>query len=105
MRCLTRGRAKVAMRVSRICACARTSPAVPGDAVMINTGLPLSGDAKPWYVSQPHGDPLDLDHDDDTIWAQTEKLVRADPSFMPAAEWSARFVQRRRALEGVRSLS
>ncbi|BEU97841.1 VOC family protein [Acidovorax sp. DW039] len=55
----------------------------------------------PWYVSQPHGDPLDLDQDDATLWAQTEKLVRADPSFMPAAEWSARFVQRRRALDSV----
>ena len=41
----------------------------------------------PWYVAQPHGDPLDLDLPDDEIWAQTEKIVRADPSFMPAKAW------------------
>ena len=42
----------------------------------------------PWYVSQPHGDPLDLDQDDAAIWADTERIVRTDPSFMPVAEWS-----------------
>lgn len=51
----------------------------------------------PWYVSQPHGDPLDLDRDDAAIWADTERIVRADPSFMPVAEWSARFAARRDA--------
>lgn len=53
----------------------------------------------PWYVSQPHGDPLDLDQDDEAIWAQTERVVRADPSFMPASEWAARFAQRNEALK------
>jgi len=48
----------------------------------------------PWYVSQPHGDPLDLDRDDDAIWAETERIVRADPSFMPVSEWSARFTRK-----------
>jgi catechol 2,3-dioxygenase len=43
----------------------------------------------PWYVAQPHGDPLDLDLPDEVIWAQTEKIVRADPTFMPAQEWSS----------------
>lgn len=52
----------------------------------------------PWYVSQPHGDPLDLDQDDDAIWAETERIVRTDPSFMPVSEWTARFVQRSEAL-------
>lgn len=45
----------------------------------------------PWYVAQPHGDPLDLDKPDAEIWAETEKIVRADPTFMPVAEWSANF--------------
>ena len=48
----------------------------------------------PWYVSQPHGDPLDLDHDDTAIWAETERIVRADPSFMPLADWQAKFTAR-----------
>ena len=54
----------------------------------------------PWYVSQPHGDPLDLDQDDAAIWAQTESVVRTDPSFMPVAEWATRFMQRREMLRG-----
>jgi catechol 2,3-dioxygenase len=45
----------------------------------------------PWYVSQPHGDPLDLDHSDAQIWAETERVVRADPSFQPVEQWSASF--------------
>ena len=52
----------------------------------------------PWYVSQPHGDPLDLEDADEAIWAQTERVVRSDPSFMPAQEWAARFAQRSEAL-------
>jgi catechol 2,3-dioxygenase len=42
----------------------------------------------PWYVSQPHGDPLDLDKPDDEIWRETEAIVRADPTFKPVAQWS-----------------
>jgi catechol 2,3-dioxygenase len=45
----------------------------------------------PWYVSQPHGDPLDLDDSDTKIWADTELVVRADPSFMPVEEWASKF--------------
>ncbi|MDO8774609.1 MAG: VOC family protein [Burkholderiaceae bacterium] len=45
----------------------------------------------PWYVRQPHGDPLDLDQSDETIWAETERICRADPTFLPAAEWSHNF--------------
>jgi catechol 2,3-dioxygenase len=45
----------------------------------------------PWYVSQPHGDPLDLDNSDEVIWAETEKIVRADPTYMPAKDWSNEF--------------
>lgn len=45
----------------------------------------------PWYVPQPHGDPLDLERSDDEIWAETEAICRADPGFMPLAQWMARF--------------
>ena len=41
----------------------------------------------PWSVAQPHGDPLDLAQTDAEIWAATEKIVRADPSFMPVEAW------------------
>jgi catechol 2,3-dioxygenase len=42
----------------------------------------------PWYVAQPHGDPLDLDKPDEEIWDETEKIVKADPTYMPVADWS-----------------
>lgn len=45
----------------------------------------------PWYVTQPHGNPLDLEQGDEAIWAQTERVCRADPTFMPVAEWGAHF--------------
>ncbi len=45
----------------------------------------------PWYVPQPHGDPLDLEKPDSEIWAETEAICRADPGFMPVADWMARF--------------
>ena len=45
----------------------------------------------PWYIPQPHGDPLDLDKSDDEIWAETEAACRADPAFEPAEQWSSRF--------------
>ncbi len=48
----------------------------------------------PWYVPQPHGDPLDLAKPDGEIWAETEALCRADPGFMPVAQWMARFSAR-----------
>jgi catechol 2,3-dioxygenase len=35
----------------------------------------------PWHVAQPHGDPLDLALSDEAIYQQTEKTVRADPTF------------------------
>ena len=41
----------------------------------------------PWHVPQPHGDPLDLDKSDAQILAETEAVCRADPGFMPRAEW------------------
>ena len=51
----------------------------------------------PWYVTQPHGDPLDLNDSDEKIWADTEKVVRADPTFQPVNEWATQFNQRQSA--------
>jgi catechol 2,3-dioxygenase len=45
----------------------------------------------PWYIPQPHGDPLDLDKPDAQIWAETEAACRADPGFAPVPDWAARF--------------
>jgi catechol 2,3-dioxygenase len=45
----------------------------------------------PWYVPQPHGDPLDLERSDDEIWAETEAICRADPGFAQLADWQAQF--------------
>jgi catechol 2,3-dioxygenase len=45
----------------------------------------------PWYVSQPHGDPIDVDKADDLIWKEIEAIVHADPSFKSADEWSETF--------------
>lgn len=45
----------------------------------------------PWYVVQPHGDPLDLSLPDEQIWAETERRVRADPTFKPLAQWQDEF--------------
>jgi catechol 2,3-dioxygenase len=45
----------------------------------------------PWYVPQPHGDPLDLDRPDAEIWLETERICRADPGFMMADEWAKKF--------------
>jgi catechol 2,3-dioxygenase len=50
----------------------------------------------PWQVRQPHGVPLDLERPDDEIWAETERICRADPTFMMAVQWSAEFEARRR---------
>jgi catechol 2,3-dioxygenase len=45
----------------------------------------------PWYIPQPHGDPLDLDQPDERIWAETEAACRADPGFAPVEDWQDRF--------------
>jgi len=45
----------------------------------------------PFYISQPHGDPLDLSQDDETILRETEAICRSDPSFMPIEQWQAKF--------------
>jgi catechol 2,3-dioxygenase len=45
----------------------------------------------PWYVPQPHGDPLHLEMSDEEIWAETERICRADAGFEPVATWAQRF--------------
>lgn len=45
----------------------------------------------PFYIAQPHGDPLDLSQDDETIIRETEAICRQDPTFMPLAQWQAQF--------------
>ncbi len=45
----------------------------------------------PWYIAQPHGDPLDLERSDADLWAETEAICRADPTFLAAEEWSIEF--------------
>ena len=52
----------------------------------------------PYYVAQPHGDPLDLSKPDDEIMRETEAICRADPTFMPLAEWEARFLAAKGAM-------
>ncbi len=45
----------------------------------------------PFYVSQPHGDPLDLSKSDEDIMRETEAICRSDPSFKPVEQWEAEF--------------
>ena len=45
----------------------------------------------PYYIAQPHGDPLDLAQSDKQILRETETTCRADPTFMPIEQWEARF--------------
>jgi catechol 2,3-dioxygenase len=45
----------------------------------------------PFYVAQPHGDPLDLDKSDDELMRETEAICRRDPTFMPVADWQEKF--------------
>jgi catechol 2,3-dioxygenase len=45
----------------------------------------------PFYVSQPHGDPLDLSKSDSELLAETEANCRQDPSFMTVEQWRRTF--------------
>ena len=45
----------------------------------------------PFYVAQPHGDPLDLTMSDAEILGETEARCRSDTSFMTVEEWQQRF--------------
>lgn len=46
----------------------------------------------PFYVAQPHADPLDLSQSDEEIMRDTEAACRADPTFMPLAQWREQFL-------------
>lgn len=48
----------------------------------------------PFYISQPHGDPLDLSKPDEVILRETEEVCRKDPSFQLLDDWKADFVQK-----------
>jgi catechol 2,3-dioxygenase len=48
----------------------------------------------PFYVSQPYGTPLDLAKSEAELLAETEQMVRGDPSFMSLQEWQAKFRKR-----------
>jgi len=48
----------------------------------------------PFYVSQPHGDPLDLSRSDEDLMRETEAICRADPSFQPLDQWEQQFLGR-----------
>lgn len=41
----------------------------------------------PWYVSQPHFTLMNFDQPVEALRAETEALVRADPSFRMRADW------------------
>ena len=44
--------------------------------------------SSPWYVEQPFGEPLDLTLPADAVRAKTEAMVRKDPTWRHADEWS-----------------
>jgi len=45
----------------------------------------------PFYITQPHGDPLDLSKSDEEIFLETEAVCRKDPTFKLLADWQAEF--------------
>ena len=48
----------------------------------------------PFYVNQPYGTPLDLSRSEAELLAETERMVRDDPSCLPLEQWQAKFRQR-----------
>lgn len=50
----------------------------------------------PWYVPQPHGDPIDITLPDAEIYRQTEAICRKDPAFCTREEWEQRTAERLR---------
>lgn len=45
----------------------------------------------PFYIPQPHGDPLDLDRSDEEILRDTEELCRSSAGFMLREDWMKTF--------------
>ena len=54
----------------------------------------------PWHVAQPFEGTLDLALSDDDIHAYTEKILSADPSVMPRAEWDRKMAAKFAAKAG-----
>ena len=54
----------------------------------------------PWYVESSRMviTAADVDKPDTEIWAETERIAKADSTFVPLAEWAARFEARQRTL-------
>ncbi|HEY6241256.1 MAG TPA: VOC family protein [Burkholderiales bacterium] len=48
----------------------------------------------PWYVKQPHGEPLDLTEPVEVIVAKTEALIRNDPTSCTREAWMAKLQTR-----------
>lgn len=48
----------------------------------------------PFYVPQPHGEPLDLSKSDDQIMRETEAACTKDPGFMPREAFAAKVAAR-----------
>jgi catechol 2,3-dioxygenase len=48
----------------------------------------------PFYVPQPHGDPLELEKTDEQLLRETEEACRKDPGFMLVSEWERLMSQR-----------
>lgn len=77
----------------------RFVPLNHGNALSVYFGDPENNTVEvyidmPFYITQPHGDPLDLSQDDATLMRETEAICRRDPTFMPIADWQARFLAR-----------
>jgi catechol 2,3-dioxygenase len=49
----------------------------------------------PWYVPQPHGEPLHLEKSNEEILRATDERCHKDPGCVPVADWQER---RRQAL-------
>jgi catechol-2,3-dioxygenase len=47
----------------------------------------------PWYVEQPHREPIDLRRPEPEILAETEARIKHHPSFRPLAEWRKDFAR------------
>ena len=58
--------------------------------------------SSPWHVSQPFGEPLDLTQSADEIRAETEALVKQDPTCQPMDAWVA---QMKKKMSGEQSRS
>ena len=43
----------------------------------------------PWYVPQPHGEPIDLTLPSERILAEAERHCRETPGFLPLEAWRA----------------